>query len=79
MLGMGGLFIDAGNPPPVGENIRLYFEVPGGDVRARAVVRCSEKGKGMGVEFIAMGQEERARLNRLIRRLLADPTKPQSE
>ena len=77
---MGGLFIDAVNPAPVGESLRLYFEVPGGDVRARAVVRNSEKGKGMGVEFIAMGQEGRARLHRLLVRLLADPkTKSRAE
>ncbi len=73
MLGMGGLFIDVNAPPSVGESLRLYFEVPGGDVRARGVVRSSEKGKGMGVEFTAMGQEERARLHALLRRLLADP------
>jgi PilZ domain len=80
VLGMGGLFIEVSDPPPVGESLRLYFEVPGGDVRARGTVRSSQKGKGMGVEFIAMGQEGRARLHRLLRRLLADPTgKPQRE
>jgi hypothetical protein len=80
MLGLGGLFIEAVDPPPVGENLRVYFEVPGGDVRARAVVRSSQRGKGMGVEFIAMGQEERARLYSLLQRLLGDPIgKPASQ
>jgi hypothetical protein len=74
MMGMGGLFISTNDPAPVGENLRLYFEIPGGDVRARAIVRNAEKGKGMGVEFIAMGQEQRARLHRLLSRLLADPS-----
>ncbi|MCI0626011.1 MAG: PilZ domain-containing protein [Acidobacteria bacterium] len=69
-LGLGGLFIYTEAPPPRGEIIKLFFEVPGGDVRARAVVRDSQQGKGMGVEFTAMGAEERARLNRLLRRLL---------
>jgi hypothetical protein len=73
MIGMGGLFISTNNPAPIGENLRLYFEIPGGDVRARAIVRSVEKGKGMGVEFTAMGQEQRARLHRLLSRLLADP------
>ena len=27
-LGMGGLFITAPNPPPVGSTLRLAFEVP---------------------------------------------------
>ena len=69
-LGLGGLFIDVPDPAPVGEIIRIYFEVPGGGVRARAVVRDSHPGRGMGVEFTAMGQEARGRLDRLLRRLV---------
>ena len=69
-LGLGGLFIYTAEPPPRGEIIKLFFEVPGGDVRARAVVRNSLLGKGMGVEFTAMGAEERARLHQLLKRLL---------
>ncbi len=69
-LGLGGLFISTSDPPPVGEIIRLFFEVPNGEVRARAVVRNSHPGKGMGVEFTAMGVEARARLHVLLKRLL---------
>ena len=69
-LGLGGLFINAPHPPPIGHIIRLYFEVPGGEVRARAIVRDSHQGKGMGVEFTAMGHEARAKLSRLVTRLL---------
>ena len=71
-LGLGGLFIDADNPPVVGEVIRVFFEVPGGDVRATAVVRDSQPGKGMGIEFAAMDPEPRARLQQLLRRLHGD-------
>lgn len=71
-LGLGGLFIDTPNPPPMGDLIRLYFEVPGGEVRATAVVRDSQRGKGMGVEFAAMDPEARARLLQVLRRLLGD-------
>jgi len=71
-LGLGGLFIEAPEPPPVGDLIKLYFEVPGGEVRARAVVRVSNRGKGMGVQFTAMSPEARARLHRLLRRLIGD-------
>jgi Tfp pilus assembly protein PilZ len=67
VLALGGLFISTPKPPPVGDAIRLIFEVPGGDVRARATVRDSQKGKGMGVEFTAMGSEARARLNLLMK------------
>ncbi len=69
-LGLGGLFISTPNPPAVGEIVKLIFEVPGGEVRARAVVRSSQPGRGMGVEFTAMGHEARARLHRLLKRLL---------
>ena len=71
-LGLGGVFIRALDPPPVGDIIRLYFEVPGGEVRARAVVRSSIQGEGMGVEFTSMEPEARGRLNQLLRRLLRD-------
>jgi hypothetical protein len=67
VLALGGLFISTANPPPNGDTIRLIFEVPGGDVRARALVRDSQPRKGMGVEFTAMAQEARARLNHLMK------------
>jgi hypothetical protein len=71
-VGLGGLFIRVSEPPPVGDIIRLYFEVPGGEVRARAVIRSSIQGEGMGVEFTAMEPEARGRMNQLLRRLLRD-------
>lgn len=69
-LGLGGLFIHTKRPPAVGEVVKLVFDAPGGEVRARAVVRSSEAGKGMGVEFTAMQTDARARLTQLLRRLL---------
>jgi len=71
-VGLGGLFIRVSEPPPLGDIIRLYFELPSGEVRARAVVRNSIQGEGMGVEFTAMEPEARGRLNQLLRRLLRD-------
>jgi len=69
-LGLGGLFISTPEPPPEGDFIRLLFEIPGGEVRARAVVRISQAGKGMGVEFTFMSLEARALLHRLLQRLI---------
>jgi len=69
-MGLGGLFIQTPDPPEVGMILKLVFQLPGGDVRARAVVRNSEKGAGMGVEFTGMGYEARARLVQVLRRLL---------
>lgn len=67
VLALGGIFITTLKPAPVGNTIRLFFEVPGGEVRGRAVVRDSQQGKGMGVEFTSMGQDARARLNQLMK------------
>lgn len=69
-LGLGGLFILTSEPPPVGSVVKLIFELPSGDVRARATVRHSEPGRGMGVEFTGMGFEDRARLQQWLKRLL---------
>jgi hypothetical protein len=71
-VGLGGLFIKDRNPPPVGDVIRLYFEIPGGEIRARAVVRTSIPEEGMGIQFTWMEPEARGRLTQLLRRLLRD-------
>jgi len=80
VLAVGGLFISTPEPPPLGETIKLIFSVPGGEVRARAIVRDSQPGRGMGIEFTAMGQEARARLALLTKRLsgASTPRKPPS-
>ena len=70
-LGLGGLFITTPTPAPAGSVVKLLFVVPGGDVRARAVVRYSCPGEGMGVEFARMEFEDRGRLRLLLKRLLA--------
>jgi hypothetical protein len=74
-LGLGGLFIDAIDPPDVGEVIQVFFEVPGGEVRARAIVRVSHPGTGMGVEFTAMSPEARGHLHHLLQRLIGNSRK----
>lgn len=69
-LGMGGLFISAPNPPPVGTKLRLTFEVPGGCVWAEAVVRDIIPGEGLGVEFTRMDLGDKLLLQKLLSRLL---------
>jgi PilZ domain len=69
-LGMGGLFISAADPPPVGTKVRLAFEVPGGNVRADGVVRNIILGEGLGVEFTRMDLGGKLLLQRLMNRLL---------
>lgn len=67
---MGGLFISATDPPPVGTKIRLAFEVPGGSVRADGVVRDIILGEGLGVEFTRMDLGGKLLLQSLMNRLL---------
>lgn len=69
-IGLGGLYICTSKPAEIGAILKLLFELPSGEVRARAVVRSVEANKGMGVEFTGMGYEARARLHQLLKRLL---------
>ena len=68
-IAVGGLFIRTSAPPARQSMLQVLVEAPMGDVRARAVVRWAEPKKGMGVEFVAMTQEDRGRLLQYIRRL----------
>jgi hypothetical protein len=77
-VGLGGLFIKVTNPPPVGDVIRLYFEVPGGQIRARAIIKNSVQGQGMGIQFTAMEPEARGRLTQLLQRLLREANPPEA-
>ena len=68
-LGLGGLYIQTTDPPPPGTFIQLLFDVPTGEVRARAIVQRSKSKEGMGVKFVAMQQEDRGRFARWLNRL----------
>lgn len=69
-LGLGGLFISTSEPPSVGTLVKIVFDVPGGEVRARAIVKNAKAGQGMAVAFIEMGYADRARLERLLKKLV---------
>ena len=63
---MGGLFLHTPSPLPSGTGIELLFDLKTGEVRARAIVRDSRPGKGMGVQFVQMQPSDRARLNQFL-------------
>jgi len=65
-IGLGGVFIVTPKPPHLDEMIDLIFDCAGGEVRARAIVRCLRPGLGMGLEFVQMSQEHRGRLNQFL-------------
>lgn len=69
-VSIGGLFVISQQPAPVGSIVRLLFDVPGGEVLATATVRNHIAGRGMGVEFGEIRDEDRKRLDELMKRLL---------
>lgn len=69
-LSSGGLSLEASITRPVGTSLMLVFEVPGGVVQAQAIVRNVLPGKEMGLEFTSMGDQARALLDDLLKRLL---------
>ena len=66
VMGLGGLFLQAAQAPSDGSYIELIFDLPTGQVRGRAIVRDSRPGKGMGIQFVQMKPEDRAKLNRFL-------------
>ena len=74
-VGLGGLFILTRQPVPIRSMVKILVDLPFGEVRARAVVRRVTPARGMGLEFIAMTQEDRARLSKALQPMLATPTK----
>jgi PilZ domain-containing protein len=70
-IALGGLYIRTPHPPPAQSLLRVLVETASGDLRARVFVRRVVANEGMGVEFTAMTQEDRARLVQLLRRVAA--------
>jgi hypothetical protein len=60
-----------GHPVPIRSMVKVLMDLPFGEVRARAIVRRVMPTRGMAVEFIAMNQEDRARLNKALQPMLA--------
>jgi hypothetical protein len=72
---MGGVFLLVEQPLSPGTSIELIFDVPSGEVRARAVVRHGRPGRGMGVQFVHMRTEDRGRLHQFVKELEAKQRK----
>jgi hypothetical protein len=65
-IALGGLFILTRQPVALRSMVKVLLDLQFGEVRARAVVRRVMPLRGMAVEFIAMTQEDRARLNKAL-------------
>lgn len=71
-IALGGLFLYTRKPPAAGSMVELAIDFSGGLIRARAVVRHTTPGKGMGVQFVQMAPENRAKLNQLLAKYAAE-------
>jgi PilZ domain len=67
-LSNGGLFVETAKPTIVGASVKLYFLVQEGQIRVDAVVQHVKPG-GVGLKFLAIGDEDRTRLKVLMARL----------
>ena len=70
-IALGGLYIRTPKPAPAQSLLRILVQTASGDLRARVLVRRVVPDEGMGVEFTAMTQEDRARLAQLLRHVPA--------
>ena len=68
-LSSGGLFVQTRKSRAVGAKTSVHFLVEEGQIRAEAVVRHVKPGRGLGLEFTAVRQEDRPRLADLMKRL----------
>jgi hypothetical protein len=68
-MSMGGLFIETPEARAEGTQARLHFLVQEGQIRAEAVVRHVQSGKGLGLKFTALSEEDRPKLAALLTRL----------
>jgi hypothetical protein len=69
-LNVGGLFIYAPTPSPLGTVITILLSGPEGEIRGKAAVRNIIAGQGMGIEIVNMEPQDATRLQKLIARLL---------
>jgi PilZ domain len=70
-LSLGGLFVETPNSGVVGSTVKLDFLVQEGAIRADAVVRRAEPGRGFAMKFTAVSEE--GLLEVLINRLRHSP------
>ena len=71
---LGGMFIMTEHACAVGTPLEILFDVPGGEIRLRAVVRNVRPGKGMGVAVIKMAGDHRAQSDGFLKQLSCCPS-----
>jgi hypothetical protein len=68
-IGLGGLYLRTRKQVALRSLVQILLDMPVGQVRGRAVVRRINEAHGIGIQIIAMDQEDRARLFRQLKEL----------
>ena len=66
-LSSSGAFIDSMMPVPVGTRFAVRFALPSGPIQLMAEVAHSMERFGMGVRFLDLTSEQRARLEEAVK------------
>jgi len=72
-VSLGGLFVETAKPRAVGLTAKVDFLVQEGQIRADAVVRHVEPGRGLGLKFTAVSDGDRPHFIALLNRLRSSP------
>ena len=70
-IALGGLFLRTKKKVALRSLVQILLDMPLGQVRGRGVVRRHQEQRGIAVQFIAMDPEDRGRLVRQLRDLVA--------
>ena len=68
-VSLGGLFVETPKSKAVGMTAKVDFLVQEGQIRAGAVVRHVEPGRGLGLKFTAVSDADRPHFIALLNRL----------
>ena len=68
-LSLGGLFLETATLRAIGTQTKVDFLVGEGAIRADAVVRHVVPGRGLGLKFTAVTEQDRRKFAALMRRL----------
>ena len=68
-MSLGGLFVETPTSRGLGSRVKLEFLVQEGQIRADAVIRRVEPGRGLALKFTGVSDEDRPRFATLMNRL----------
>lgn len=68
-VSLGGLFLETPLLRPVGSSAKIDFLVREGQIRTDAVVKHVLPGRGLGLKFTAVTEQDRPKFAALLRRL----------